>query len=109
MSAPKRLGRYEILQPIGQGAMGEVFRAHDPVLNRDVAIKRISAGLDTDEMVRKRFQRRHRLPVEEYLKPQKRFAHLFGKNEAVDTIARIQAMAERNIRKYRLIDERRHG
>ena len=37
--------------------MGEVFRAHDPVLNRDVAIKRISAGLDTDEMVRKRFQR----------------------------------------------------
>ena len=52
---------------------------------------------------------RHRLPVEEYLKPQKRFAHLFGKNEAVDTIARIQAMAERNIRKYRLLDERRHG
>ena len=37
--------------------MGEVFRAHDPVLNRDVAIKRISGGLDADEMVRKRFQR----------------------------------------------------
>ena len=52
---------------------------------------------------------RHRLPVEEYLKPQKRFAHLFGKTPAVDTIARIQAMAERNIRKYRLLDERRHG
>ena len=52
---------------------------------------------------------RHRLPVEEYLKPQKRYAHLFGKTPAVDTIARIQAMAERNIRKYRLLDERRHG
>ncbi len=52
---------------------------------------------------------RHRVPVEEYLKPQKRFAHLFGKTPAVDTIARIQAMADRNIRKYRLIDERRHG
>ena len=37
--------------------MGEVFRAHDPVLNRAVAVKRISAGLDADEMVRKRFQR----------------------------------------------------
>ena len=37
--------------------MGEVFRAHDPVLNRDVAIKRISAGLDADETVRKRFKR----------------------------------------------------
>jgi pyruvate ferredoxin oxidoreductase beta subunit len=52
---------------------------------------------------------RHRLPVEEYLRPQKRFAHLFGKMPAVDTIARIQAMADRNIRKYRLVDERRHG
>ena len=52
---------------------------------------------------------RHRVPVEEYLKPQKRFAHLFGKVQAVDTIARIQEMADRNIRKYRLVDERRHG
>ena len=52
---------------------------------------------------------RHRVPVEEYLKPQKRFAHLFGKTPAVDTIARIQAIADRNIHKYRLMDERRHG
>ena len=37
--------------------MGEVFRARDPVLNREVAIKRISSGLDADENVRKRFQR----------------------------------------------------
>ena len=37
--------------------MGEVFRAHDPALNRDVAIKVISAGLDADETVRKRFRR----------------------------------------------------
>ena len=54
---PERIGKYEVVAKIGQGAMGEVFRAHDPVLNRDVAIKRISAGLDTDEMVRKRFER----------------------------------------------------
>ena len=40
--------------------MGEVFRAHDPVLNRDVAVKRISAGLDTDETIRKRFEREAR-------------------------------------------------
>ena len=46
---------------------------------------------------------RHQLPVEEYLRPQKRFAHLFGKVPAVDTIARIQAMADRNIRKYGLL------
>ncbi|PKO72158.1 MAG: pyruvate ferredoxin oxidoreductase [Betaproteobacteria bacterium HGW-Betaproteobacteria-14] len=52
---------------------------------------------------------RHRVPVEEYLRPQKRFAHLFGKTPAVDTLARIQDMADRNIRKFRLMDERRHG
>ncbi len=54
---PQRIGKYEIVGKLGQGAMGEVFRAHDPVLNRDVAVKRITAGLDADETVRKRFQR----------------------------------------------------
>ncbi|MGE5124695.1 MAG: serine/threonine-protein kinase, partial [Betaproteobacteria bacterium] len=53
----QRIGKYEVVAKIGQGAMGEVFRARDPVLNREVAIKRISAGLDTDEKVRERFKR----------------------------------------------------
>jgi len=48
---------------------------------------------------------RKRLPVEEYLKPQKRYAHLFGKQPRVDTIARIQALADKNIRKYKLLEE----
>src|SRR5262250_697361 len=34
-----RLGPYEILAPIGAGGMGEVYRAHDPRMGRDVAIK----------------------------------------------------------------------
>ena len=38
---------------------------------------------------------RRLLPVEEYLKPQKRFAHLFGKTPAIDTIARLQAIADK--------------
>jgi pyruvate ferredoxin oxidoreductase beta subunit len=46
---------------------------------------------------------RNRVPVEDYLKPQRRFAHLFGKKPAVETISRIQAMADRNIRKYGLL------
>jgi serine/threonine-protein kinase len=54
---PQRIGKYEIVGKLGQGAMGEVFRAHDPVLNRDVAVKRITVGLDADETMRKRFQR----------------------------------------------------
>jgi len=50
---------------------------------------------------------RKRTPVEDYLKPQKRFAHLFGEQVSVDTIARIQAMADKNIRKYGLLAEER--
>jgi pyruvate ferredoxin oxidoreductase beta subunit len=48
---------------------------------------------------------RRPLPVEDYLRPQKRYAHLFGKNPAVATIARIQALADKNIRKYGLLEK----
>jgi pyruvate ferredoxin oxidoreductase beta subunit len=48
---------------------------------------------------------RRLVPVEVYLKLQKRFAHLFGKTPAVETIARIQAMADRNIQKFGLLEE----
>ena len=48
---------------------------------------------------------RKQLPVEEYLKPQKRYAHLFGKQPAVAVIARLQALADRNISKYGLLDK----
>jgi pyruvate ferredoxin oxidoreductase beta subunit len=48
---------------------------------------------------------RHRVPVEEYLKPQKRFAHLFGQSGHPETVAKIQAEADRNIRRYGLLDE----
>jgi pyruvate ferredoxin oxidoreductase beta subunit len=50
---------------------------------------------------------RKRTPVEDYLKPQKRFAHLFGEHPRADTIARIQAMADKNILKYGLLAEER--
>src|SRR5450759_593867 len=39
LSAGDKLGPYEILAPIGAGGMGQVYRAHDSRLNRDVAIK----------------------------------------------------------------------
>jgi eukaryotic-like serine/threonine-protein kinase len=52
-----RLGKYEIVHKIGQGAMGEVYKAHDPVLNRDVAIKTMSAAIGADDDLRKRFHR----------------------------------------------------
>src|ERR1700694_1901550 len=39
ISVGDKLGPYEVLAPIGKGGMGEVYRAHDSRLNRDVAIK----------------------------------------------------------------------
>ncbi|MER2622494.1 MAG: thiamine pyrophosphate-dependent enzyme [Accumulibacter sp.] len=48
---------------------------------------------------------RRQQPVEEYLRLQKRYAHLFGKTPAVATIARLQAAADKNIRKYGLLDQ----
>ena len=47
---------------------------------------------------------RQRVPVEEYLRPQKRFAHLFVPQRRDDVIAQMQAMADRNIREYGLLD-----
>ena len=52
-----QVGKYKIVSRIGQGAMGEVYKAQDPILNRSVAVKTISAGLGSDEQHRKRFQR----------------------------------------------------
>src|SRR3954449_5977169 len=49
-----QIGKYQLLDRIGEGAMGEVFRAHDPVLDRHVALKVIQAG---DDDRRLRFRR----------------------------------------------------
>jgi TolB-like protein/Flp pilus assembly protein TadD len=51
LSTGDKLGPYEILAPIGAGGMGEVWRAHDPRLDRDVAIK-VSAGRFSERFAR---------------------------------------------------------
>jgi pyruvate ferredoxin oxidoreductase beta subunit len=47
---------------------------------------------------------RHRIPVEDFLKTQKRYAHLFAPMRREDAIARLQAAADRNIRRFSLLD-----
>jgi pyruvate ferredoxin oxidoreductase beta subunit len=48
---------------------------------------------------------RRRVPVEEYLRLQKRYAHLFGNPPRPDVVARLQAIADRNIRRYGLLED----
>ena len=51
------LGHYRILEQIGAGGMGVVYRAHDERLDRDVALKVLPAGALSDEAARKRFRK----------------------------------------------------
>ena len=52
-----RLGQYEIIGPIGAGGMGDVYRARDPRLDRDVAIKVLASSLASDPDALARFER----------------------------------------------------
>jgi serine/threonine protein kinase len=57
LAARTRLGPYEILAPLGARGMGEVYRAHDPRLKRDVALKVLPAELASEPERLERFQR----------------------------------------------------
>ena len=57
MTAPniKRIGKYEVIDVLGRGGMGLVYRAFDRQLNREVAIKTLTEGFAGDEEMLKRF------------------------------------------------------
>jgi Tol biopolymer transport system component len=60
LSAGTRLGTYEILAPLGAGGMGEVYRARDPKLGREVAIKVLPDRVGSDPDALARFEREAR-------------------------------------------------
>src|SRR6266581_4126579 len=57
ISAGTRLGPYEILAPLGAGGMGEVYRARDRKLDRDVAVKVLPLSVAADPDALARFER----------------------------------------------------
>lgn len=60
LSVGDQIGRFEIIGALGSGGMGEVYRARDPQLMRDVAIKVLPAAFSDDPNRRRRFEREAR-------------------------------------------------
>src|SRR5215468_1413350 len=57
MAEGDRFGKYQVLERIGRGGMGTIFKAHDPVLDRLVALKVISTEVEVTDELRARFFR----------------------------------------------------
>ncbi len=79
----ERLGHYSLLEKVGEGGMGVVYRARDEHLGRDVAIKVLPAGTLGDEAARKRF-RKEALALSKLNHPNIETVHDFDTQEGVD-------------------------
>src|SRR5260370_3602076 len=81
--APESLGHYRILEKLSEGGWGTVYLAHDERLDRDVALKVLSAGTLADEDDRKQF-RREALTVAKLNHPNIGHVHDFDTHAGVD-------------------------
>src|SRR5687768_3459470 len=91
LTAGMRLGPYEILAPLGSGGMGEVYRARDSKLNRDVAIKVLPDQLARDPERRARFEREARV-LASLNHPH--IAHIHGFEDSTGVSALVMEMVE---------------
>src|SRR5512139_3397611 len=83
LSPGTRLGPYEITAPIGAGGMGEVYRARDTRLGRDVAIKVLTAHLSANPQVQARFEREAKT-ISQLNHPHICTLHDIGHQEGID-------------------------
>jgi eukaryotic-like serine/threonine-protein kinase len=83
---PSVLGHYRIVEKIGAGGMGEVYRAHDKQLDRYVALKLLPPGFLADEAARRRF-RTEALALAKLNHPNIETVYEFGTQEGVDFLA----------------------
>ena len=86
-----RIGPYEVLSPLGAGGMGEVYRARDTKLNRDVALKILPADLALDSDRRARFGREAQL-LASLNHPN--IAAIYGLEDTGDTHALVLELVE---------------
>ena len=77
------MGHYRLIEQIGAGGMGVVFRAHDEQLRRDVALKILPAGMLVDDDARRQF-RQEALAVGKLNHPNIAMAFDFGQDNGVD-------------------------
>jgi hypothetical protein len=80
------LGHYRVVEKIGAGGMGEVYRAHDERLERDVALKVLPTGTLADASARKRF-RKEALTLSRLNHPHIATVHDFDTQDGVDFLA----------------------
>jgi serine/threonine protein kinase/dienelactone hydrolase len=83
LSAGRQLGRYTVIEPIGSGGMGAVYRARDEKLERVVAIKILSPGLVTGDEARRRF-RKEALALAKLSHPHIAAVYDVGEQDGVD-------------------------
>ena len=83
LTSGTRLGPYEILAPIGAGGMGEVYKARDTRLERDVAVKVLPANLSSDPNLRQRLEREAKA-VSKLSHPHICMLHDIGHQDGVD-------------------------
>src|SRR5262249_40926394 len=86
-----RLGSYEIVAPLGSGGMGEVYRAHDTKLGRDVAVKVLPDSLPHDPERLARFEREaHLLAALNHPS----IAHIYGVEDSTGVPALVMELVE---------------
>src|SRR6476619_3599007 len=86
-----RLGVYQVVELIGTGGMGEVYRARDPRLNRDVALKTLPSAFALDQDRLARFQREAQVLAS---LNHSNIAAIYGLEEADGTQALVMELVE---------------
>jgi serine/threonine protein kinase/Tol biopolymer transport system component len=85
------IGPYRVVSKLGEGGMGEVYRAHDPKLGRDVAIKVLPAALAHDADSRSRIEREARMLAALH---HPHIATLFGVEDSTGIVALVMELVE---------------